>query len=143
MASDGKKILMFDETTGMLTKEVMLGYVHGELSPSVREEVEKFLANDEMHRDILEGLRQVPDKNQVDSAIHAINERVSERTGAELRTGGYSFEVPQFLSDYRKIAAIIVGVLLVLGITFSLMLLKQSPEIASSEQENADQKIVT
>src|ERR1051325_11544951 len=104
MESKGNKILMFDEATGMLSKEVMMAYIYGELSPSLREDVEKFLANNEMHRDIIEGLRQLSNKSLMEKAIHSINERIYNRTGAVASGEGFSLETNKFLGDYKKIA---------------------------------------
>lgn len=139
MASE-KKIMMFDESTGMLTLDVMTAYINNELSPSVRGDVENFLANDEMHRDIMEGLKQMRDKHQAEKTIHSINEEIAGRTGAEVKSS-LSFEIPPVLTEYRKIAAVIGGILVISGILFTLMLLRESPSgIASSEQETVQTK---
>ncbi len=141
MASE-KKIMMFDESTGMLTLDVMTAYINNELSPSLRGDVENFLAKDEMHRDIIEGLKLMRDKHLAEKTIHFINEKIAGRTGAEVKSS-LSFEIPPVLTEYRKMAAVIGGILAISGILFTLMLLREAPSgIASSEQEIDQQETV-
>jgi len=132
---------MFDESTRMLSREVMLAYLFGELSPSLRQDVDNFLSNDEMHRDIIEGLRQLGDRSQIERALESINQRVAGRSGAEAHEGGISAEMPAFLSDYRKIAAIAVGALAVSGIIIAIMLMRQPATPAGSGKEEPSKEI--
>ncbi len=138
MASD-KHILMFDETTGMLTKEVMMAYVYGELPQKVRDDVDRFLAADEMHRDIIEGLRQIPDRNHAEKAVQAINGKISAKTGAAASGGGFSLESFDFFSKY-KIAAALAGVLLLSGIVYTLLMMNQESPPLTAKDEKPEQE---
>ncbi|HXH17838.1 MAG TPA: energy transducer TonB [Chitinophagales bacterium] len=140
MASD-KHIVIVDETTGMLTSEVLMAYLYGELSPALREEVEKFIAADVMHRDMLEGLKQIPDRKQAERAIQGINEKVSAKTGAVLSRRNIRFDMGEFLRDYGKIAAALTGLLLLSAIIYTLVMMKKNSTFITAAGNETEQRM--
>ncbi len=133
MAGNGKKILMFDES-GMLSKDILLGYIHGELSPSVREEVEKHIAADEFYQDVIEGLKQVPEKGKIEKVVNNLNEAVAQRSGSEVKaTPGLA--IGDFLNEYKNIAAVILGVVLLAGIVATVMLVRDTNAPVAKNEE--------
>ncbi len=134
---------MFD-SSGLLTKEVLLGYVYGELSPSVREEVERHIKGDAMYQDVVEGLKEIKDKAEAERLIYSLNEQIAERSGAAADTGSIGYNFSEFISDYRKVAAALVGFLLLAGVVITLALLKESGSggLANEQKKPQEEKTI-
>lgn len=126
---------MFDES-GMLSREVLLGYVYGELSPIVRREVEEIISKNDIYRDIIEGLRAMPDKASTEHALADLDIRVAQKAGIRRRQTGIHF------LPYRNIAAILTGALFILGITWLVVNLNTSGDAGRTVENQTKEEQV-
>jgi len=138
MASSGRKIILFD-ASGNLTKEALLAYLYGGLPPDAHAEVEQHIAGSEMYQDVIEGLKQIPERAQAEKIINELNGEVAERSGSVAAVPGLGENVGDFFWNYRRVAAV-VGVALLLSatvLTVALLKVSDTGTDAAMKEETA------
>ena len=138
MASSGRKIILFD-ASGNLTKEALLAYLYGGLPPDAHAEAEQYIAGSEMYQDVIEGLKQIPERAQAEKIINELNGEVAERSGSVAAVPGLGENVGDFFWNYRRVAAV-VGVALLLSatvLTVALLKVSDTGTDAAMKEETA------
>ena len=72
---------------GVVTEEALIAYLHNELSPEDKQQLEKLLAEDPFAQDALEGLQAADNKTAVTTSLSSLNKKVRERSGLKERKG--------------------------------------------------------
>ncbi|GIV34306.1 MAG: hypothetical protein KatS3mg031_1841 [Chitinophagales bacterium] len=133
MANETRNMRMFDEN-GILTEEIMLAYVSGRLSAQANEDVEKHLAESALYMEAIEGMSHLP-AEEVAELLRHINQKVAQRSGAELRKSQTESRVSRFLQNNRRIAAAATILLLSGGMAALLLLPYYQPHPSASKME--------
>ena len=72
---------------GVVTEEALIAYLHNELSPEEKQQLEKLLSEDPFAQDALEGLQAADNKTAVTTSLSSLNKKVRERSGLKERKG--------------------------------------------------------
>lgn len=120
-----KKISLLD-ASGMLTREALLGYVYGGLPADAHAELEQLLAQNEMLADMVEGVRLIPTRVEAEKALYEVNADVAARSGSEASVPGIGENVSDFFWTYRRVAAVVGGLLLLSAVVLTFALLNVS-----------------
>ena len=86
--SNNKDILSFDafgDKPGKLSDEQLKAYLDGKLSAAEQHEVEKWLSEEGMEGDALEGLKQLDNKD-VQQSVSRIDNRLRQKLAGKKRT---------------------------------------------------------
>ena len=94
---------------GVVTEEALVAYLHNELSPEEKQELEKLLLNDPFAADALEGLKSSANQSAVTSSMSSLRKKVRERTGIKERK---KLEVHWVTFAW---AAVLIGLLIGIG----------------------------
>jgi tetratricopeptide (TPR) repeat protein len=114
---------------GVVTEEALIAFLHDELSPEEKQELEKLLLQDPFAADALEGLKTSSNQTAVTSSISSLNKKVRERSGLKERK---KLQVHWITYAW---AAVVVGLLI--GISFILVnfLNKPGRDLAQNEKK--------
>ena len=134
MADRKRKIKILDEH-GLLSRRALLAFANNELPPDVHDKVRKLIEEDEMYQDALEGVREVNGKDTANAAIFSLNEKIAATSGAEPVSVGGSFHVLDFLQEYRKVAAVLIALILVAAAVITVSLLQTEKESVALQQQ--------
>ena len=94
---------------GVVTEEALVAYLHNELSPEERQELEKLLSEDPFAADALEGLKSAANQSAVTNSMSSLRKKVRERTGLKERK---KLEVHWVTFAW---AAVLIGLLIGIG----------------------------
>ena len=72
---------------GVVTEEALIAYLHNELSPEDKQQLEKLLAEDPFAQDALEGLQASASQTAVTTSLSSLNKKVRERSGLKEKKG--------------------------------------------------------
>jgi tetratricopeptide (TPR) repeat protein len=114
---------------GVVTEEALIAFLHDELNPEEKQELEKLLLQDPFAADALEGLKTSSNQSIVTSSISSLNKKVRERAGLKERKN-----LQMHWVTYAW-AAVVVGLLI--GISFILVnfLNKPGRDLAQNEKK--------
>lgn len=115
---------------GAVTDEAILAYLKGELSPENTTEFEKILAEDIFVREALEGLKNISALT-LKNSFHEISKEIEVKTGT---AKSKSSSIPLLPITRYAVAAILLGVLVVLTFLITNYFSKQERQIASTQE---------
>jgi len=98
---------------GVVTEEALIAYLHNELSPEEKQELEKLLLEDPFAADALEGLKSSSNQAAVTVSISSLKKKVRERSGLKERK---ALKIHWVTFAW---AAVVIGLLI--GISFILV----------------------
>lgn len=123
------------DKSGHLSRVALLAYIHGELSPALREEADAHIAKCEFCSDALEGLKLIENKNRTESIIADLNRKIDDKTGIQRRAVGFNFY------EYRKIAASLAGLIIIASIVLMVVFINKDSHVASRREASEERPI--
>lgn len=106
-----KKANTIFEHTKCLSEDTLMGYISNKLSPAKKHEVEKHLIDCELCSDAVEGWKMISDKQRINGATSALNQKIQQRTenkGVKIIS----------LLQYRTRFAIAASILLIISLVW-------------------------